>query len=43
MHLNHNLNVLAYMGSKGLKDERGALLRLPFRKEEKYAFRAPAN
>jgi len=40
MHLNHNLNVLAYMSSKGLKDERGLMLRLPFRKEEKFVFRA---
>ncbi len=40
MHLNHNLNVLAYMNSKGLKDERDLLLRLPFRKEEKFIFRA---
>jgi hypothetical protein len=40
MHLNHNLNVLAYMNSKSLKDERGWMLRLPLRKEEKYVFRA---
>jgi 2-polyprenyl-3-methyl-5-hydroxy-6-metoxy-1,4-benzoquinol methylase len=40
MHLNHNLNVLAYMSAKGFKDERGWLLRLPFRKEEKFVFRA---
>jgi 2-polyprenyl-3-methyl-5-hydroxy-6-metoxy-1,4-benzoquinol methylase len=42
MHLNHNLNVLDYMSSKGLKDERGLLLRLPLRKEEKFVFRKPA-
>jgi 2-polyprenyl-3-methyl-5-hydroxy-6-metoxy-1,4-benzoquinol methylase len=42
MHLNHNLNVLDYMSSKGLKDERGLMLRLPFRKEEKFVFRKPA-
>ena len=42
MHLNHNLNVLTYMSSKGLKDERGLLLRLPLRKEEKFVFRKPA-
>jgi 2-polyprenyl-3-methyl-5-hydroxy-6-metoxy-1,4-benzoquinol methylase len=42
MHLNHNLNVLDYMKSKGLKDERGILLRLPFRKEEKFVFRKAA-
>jgi len=41
MHLNHNLNVLGYMSAKGLRDERGLLLRLPFRKEEKFVFRAP--
>jgi 2-polyprenyl-3-methyl-5-hydroxy-6-metoxy-1,4-benzoquinol methylase len=40
MHLNHDLNVLAYMNSRGLKDERDLLLRLPFRKEEKFIFRA---
>jgi 2-polyprenyl-3-methyl-5-hydroxy-6-metoxy-1,4-benzoquinol methylase len=41
MHLNHNLNVLAFMGGKSLVDERGLMLRLPFRKEEKYVFRKP--
>ena len=41
MHLNHNLNVLTFMGGKGLLDERNVMLRLPFRKEEKYVFRAP--
>jgi 2-polyprenyl-3-methyl-5-hydroxy-6-metoxy-1,4-benzoquinol methylase len=40
MHLNHDLEVLPYMRGKGLKDERGWLLRLPFRKEEKFVFRA---
>jgi 2-polyprenyl-3-methyl-5-hydroxy-6-metoxy-1,4-benzoquinol methylase len=43
MHLNHNLNVLAFMRAQGLADERNLLLRLPFRKEEKFVFRAPAN
>ncbi|HET9836978.1 MAG TPA: class I SAM-dependent methyltransferase [Candidatus Angelobacter sp.] len=42
MHLNHNLNVLSYMGAKGLRDERGLTLRLPFRKEEKFVFRKPS-
>jgi 2-polyprenyl-3-methyl-5-hydroxy-6-metoxy-1,4-benzoquinol methylase/heme/copper-type cytochrome/quinol oxidase subunit 4 len=42
MHLNHNLNVLAFMRGKSLVDERGLMLRLPFRKEEKYVFRKPA-
>lgn len=39
MHLNHNLNVLEYMQSRGLQDERDLMLRLPFRKEEKFIFR----
>jgi 2-polyprenyl-3-methyl-5-hydroxy-6-metoxy-1,4-benzoquinol methylase len=41
MHLNHNLNVLAFMSGKKLVDERGLMLRLPLRKEEKYVFRRP--
>jgi 2-polyprenyl-3-methyl-5-hydroxy-6-metoxy-1,4-benzoquinol methylase len=41
MHLNHNLNVLEFMRAKGLADERNLMLRLPFRKEEKFVFRAP--
>jgi 2-polyprenyl-3-methyl-5-hydroxy-6-metoxy-1,4-benzoquinol methylase len=41
MHLNHSLNVCAYALGKGLKDERSLMQRLPFRKEEKYFFRAP--
>ena len=40
MHLNHNLNVLDFMRKKGLEDQRGLMLRLPFRKEEKFVFRA---
>lgn len=43
MHLNHSLNVLEFMGRKGLIDERNLMLRLPFRKEEKYVFRAPVK
>ena len=43
MHLNHNLNVLEYMRAKNLVDERNLMLRLPFRKEEKFVFRAPAK
>jgi len=39
MHLNHNLNVLAFMRDKGMEDCRGLMLRLPFRKEEKFVFR----
>ncbi|HKR95417.1 MAG TPA: class I SAM-dependent methyltransferase, partial [Candidatus Angelobacter sp.] len=42
MHLNHHLDVLAFMRSKALVDERGVMLRLPFRKEEKYVFRKPS-
>jgi SAM-dependent methyltransferase len=41
MHLNHRLDVGAHLIRKGLKDERGMLQRLPFRKEEKYFFRKP--
>jgi len=41
MHLNHHLDVFAYMRSKGLRDERGLSLRLPFKKEEKYVYRRP--
>lgn len=40
MHLNHNLDVLAYLSAKGLKDRRTFSLRMPFRKEEKYVFQA---
>ncbi len=42
MHLNHNLDVLAFMNGQKLIDERGLMLRLPLRKEEKYVFRKPA-
>jgi 2-polyprenyl-3-methyl-5-hydroxy-6-metoxy-1,4-benzoquinol methylase len=41
MHLNHHLDVFAHMRSKGLRDERGLSLRLPFKKEEKYVYRRP--
>jgi 2-polyprenyl-3-methyl-5-hydroxy-6-metoxy-1,4-benzoquinol methylase len=43
MHLNHNLNVLDFMRSKRLVDQRSLMLRLPFRKEEKFVFRAIAQ
>lgn len=43
MHLNHDLNVVAYMRARGMKDERTLWQRLPFRKEEKYFFRAPRD
>lgn len=43
MHLNHDLDVVAYMRARGLKDERSLWQRLPFRKEEKYFFRTPSD
>jgi len=43
MHLNHHLDVVAYMRARGMKDERTLWQRLPFRKEEKYFFRAPRD
>ena len=43
MHLNHDLDVAAFMRANGFKDERTLWQRLPFKKEEKYFFRAPRN
>jgi 2-polyprenyl-3-methyl-5-hydroxy-6-metoxy-1,4-benzoquinol methylase len=43
MHLNHDLDVVSYMRARGMTDERNLWQRLPFRKEEKYFFRAPKN
>jgi SAM-dependent methyltransferase len=43
MHLDHSLDVCAYALAKGLQDERSLMQRLPFRKEEKYFFRASQN
>jgi 2-polyprenyl-3-methyl-5-hydroxy-6-metoxy-1,4-benzoquinol methylase len=43
MHLNHDLDVVAYMRARRMKDERTLWQRLPFRKEEKYFFRAPRD
>jgi len=43
MHLNHDLDVVAYMRARGMKDERTLWQRLPFRKEEKYFFRSPLD
>ena len=40
MHLNHDLDVVAYMRARGMQDERTLWQRLPFRKEEKYFFRS---
>jgi len=42
MHLNHHLEVNAYMKSIGMAEEHGLLQRIPFRKQEKYVFRKPA-
>src|SRR5215831_1148867 len=43
MHLNHDLDVVSHMRARGMKDERTLWQRLPFRKEEKYFFRAPRD
>jgi 2-polyprenyl-3-methyl-5-hydroxy-6-metoxy-1,4-benzoquinol methylase len=43
MHLNHDLDVVAFMRARGLKDERSLWQKLPFKKEEKYFFRAPRD
>lgn len=43
MHLNHDLDVVSFMRSRGMKDERTLWQRLPFRKEEKYFFRSPGK
>jgi len=43
MHLNHDLDVVSYMRARGMKDERTLWQKLPFRKEEKYFFRAPTD
>ena len=43
MHLNHDLDVVACMRARGMKDERTLWQKLPFRKEEKYFFRAPRD
>lgn len=44
MHLNHNLDIHAHMNSHGLVEEKPSWIpRLPFTKQEKYLFRAPAT
>ena len=43
MHLNHDLDVVAYMRARGMKDERSLWQKLPFKKEEKYFFRSPRD
>lgn len=40
MHLDHTLDVRANLVTKGLKEERTLLQRLPFKKQEKFVFRA---
>jgi 2-polyprenyl-3-methyl-5-hydroxy-6-metoxy-1,4-benzoquinol methylase len=42
MHLNHHLEVNAYMKSIGMVEERGLMESIPFKKQEKYVFRKPA-
>ena len=42
MHLNHHLDVHAYMQSIGMTEERGLMESIPFRKQEKFVFRKPA-
>jgi 2-polyprenyl-3-methyl-5-hydroxy-6-metoxy-1,4-benzoquinol methylase len=39
MHLNHDLDVVAFLTAKGMSDERTLWGKLPFKKEEKYFFR----
>jgi 2-polyprenyl-3-methyl-5-hydroxy-6-metoxy-1,4-benzoquinol methylase len=38
MHLNHRLDVRAFLKAEGLEEKRGLLQKLPFRKQEKYVF-----
>lgn len=40
MHLNHAVDVVRFLRSKGMLDERSLWKKLPFKKEEKYFFRA---
>ena len=42
MHLNHHLDIHAYMSSIGMMEERSVWQSIPFRKQEKYVFRKPA-
>ncbi len=43
MHLNHDLDILAYLGARGLADKRNLALKLPLKREEKYVFQAPRH
>ncbi len=42
MHLNHHLDVNAYMESIGMVEERGLMESIPFKKQEKFVFIKPA-
>jgi len=43
MHLNHQLDIRAHLAARGLEESRSLLQRLPFKKQEKYVFRAPGR
>ena len=43
MHLNHDLDVVAYMRARGMKDERTLWQRLPFRKERNISSALPVD
>src|SRR5262249_26085705 len=40
-HLNHRLDVRAFLNAKGMEERRSWLQTLPFRKQEKYIFQRP--
>ncbi len=42
MHLNHNLDVRVFLLARGMQEERSLSERIPFKKQEKYVFRAKA-
>ena len=42
MHLNHNLDVTAFLLARGMQEERNLAESIPFKKQEKYIFRAKA-
>jgi 2-polyprenyl-3-methyl-5-hydroxy-6-metoxy-1,4-benzoquinol methylase len=42
MHLNHNLDVRAFLLARGMEEERSLSESIPFKKQEKYVFRAKA-
>lgn len=43
MHLNHTLDVRAYLAAKGLEEQRTLVQQLLLVKQEKFIFRAPAT